>query len=87
MSLLPLLRRKERKGKGREGKERKLRKEGRKAASLMFVGQSEPAAATSTVIHWRSLFLCLSLVDEPQLSCSAIMLHLGNLSYLKRHVL
>jgi hypothetical protein len=49
-------------GKGRKGKETKEeRKERRKAASLMFVGQSEPAA-TSTVSIGK-LVLCLSLVD------------------------
>jgi len=61
MSLLPLLRFwKEREGKGRKLR-KKGRKEGRKAASLMFVGQSEPAA-TSTVSIGK-LVLCLSLVD------------------------
>jgi len=59
MSLLPLLRLE---GKERKGKETKQgRKEGRKAASLMFVGHSEPAA-TSTVSIGK-LVLCLSLVD------------------------
>jgi hypothetical protein len=60
MSLLPLLRWKERKAKEREGKETKEgRKEGRKAASLIFVGQSEPAA-TSTVSIGKPCFMSLT---------------------------